>query len=1210
MCDGLLQGAGHDWHRIDGFDVEEIPADVLSTQRAAFAEILTDLNSHRPWVLKEPRLCLLLPALEPLLDDVVCIIVSRDPVEVARSVHHRNHLPMAGAIALWEAYTLAALEASAQHRRVHIRHEDLLADPVGALGRLLDDLTGLGVTGLSVPAPEVVTDFITPSLHRQRSDPTARRDQLNASQLDLAELLDRQPLPEHLPPMSAGGIDAIGDLASFDDETTARRDAQSEVRRLDATNRRLVAETQRLERAAERLESAAERQDAALQHERGRRTDLARISIEALDRAERDIRAMTRGRTAQAAAYTVALRRTLTPGLSRTDPTPFSRALAGIEQGRRRIRGSAGLPEGAGTTQVGSRSDAPNLSAADLIRRTRPKTEPTGRPKVAVLSWDVGHNPLGRANVLAEVLSRRFEVELWGAQFDRYGSRLWAPLRDIDTPVNVFPGLSFPQHLAVMEEVAGSIDADAIWVSKPRLPSLLLGALAKEARNRPLILDVDDHELAFFDTDETLDISSLLERKGDPALALPFERDWTRACEPLISGADLVTVSNVALQARFGGTVVPHARDENVFDPESVDREAVRRRLGIGPDERVLIFGGTPRLHKGVGEVLQALETLGDRRYRLIVFGTREFDELRPQLGDLVRWLLPLPYQPFSAIPEVVAAADLACIVQQPDHPVSRYQLPAKLTDALAMGVPVLLRATPPLQPFIDNGAVAAVGDGQDLADAIAAVFDDPSSTASRVAKGRQLFLDTMSYDAVGRQVAPLFSDLMGEPPPLSPQMEALIEVPRRLYDGSGGLAGHVTTPQVPARRPGVDSRPIPPGEPFDVVVFWKQNDTGIYGRRQEMFVDQLVKSPRVHKVVHFDNPITPEQLQRLWRDADSPSHQGRLVVRSTLARVARRSDRPGLASRTWIYGGSRTRRLGFPPRREHLDHVTGVLEREGVGERPWILWTYPTNNDLPALIDNLNPDMVLTDLVDDNRTWYAPGTPEHDRLDQNYQDVLSRSDLVLANCAPVAASLADYASEIHVIPNGLELDPPESIRCPELDRLNGPVIGYVGNLSSRIDIGLLDELLLRRPRWQFVFIGSTHLDPTILRLDAHPNAHFLGVRPHREARALMARFDVALIPHVDNEMTQAMNPLKAFVYTGVGVPVVSTPIANLGELDGIVTIAEGVDGFIEAIEHHLAAGHQPLGHSQLVPHSWQARLAKILELIDSYPIREPGSDR
>ena len=165
-----------------------------------------------------------------------------------------------------------------------------------------------------------------------------------------------------------------------------------------------------------------------------------------------------------------------------------------------------------------------------------------------------------------------------------------------------------------------AIDADAIWVSKPRLPSLLLGALAKEHRNRPLVLDVDDHELAFFDIDEGLDIDALARRRNDPALALPFERDWTRACDPLIGGADQLTVSNVALQRRYGGVVVPHARDERVFDPAVVDREAARHRLGIPADQRVLLFGGTPRLHKGVLEILQALETLNDPRYRLIVF--------------------------------------------------------------------------------------------------------------------------------------------------------------------------------------------------------------------------------------------------------------------------------------------------------------------------------------------------------------------------------------------------------------------------------------------------------------------------------------------------------------------------------------------------------------------------------------------------------------
>ncbi|MBP7631149.1 MAG: hypothetical protein KA758_11900, partial [Acidimicrobiales bacterium] len=72
-----------------------------------------------------------------------------------------------------------------------------------------------------------------------------------------------------------------------------------------------------------------------------------------------------------------------------------------------------------------------------------------------------------------------------------------------------------------------------------------------------------------------------------------------------------------------------------------------------------------------------------------------------------------------------------------------------------------------------------------------------------------------------------------------------------------------------------------------------------------------------------------------------------------------------------------------------------------------------------------------------------------------------------------------------------------------------------------------------------------------------------------------------------------------AFVYAGVGVPVVSTPIANLGELDGLITVAEGVDGFVRAIEHQLAVGHQPVDRARLLPHTWGARLTRVLDLLD-----------
>ena len=44
------------------------------------------------------------------------------------------------------------------------------------------------------------------------------------------------------------------------------------------------------------------------------------------------------------------------------------------------------------------------------------------------------------------------------------------------------------------------------------------------------------------------------------------------------------------------------------------------------------------------------------------------------------------------------------------------------------------------------------------------------------------------------------------------------------------------------------------------------------------------------------------------------------------------------------------------------------------------------------------------------------------------------------------------------------------------------------------------------------------------------------------------------------------MQPLKAYVYLAAGVPVVSTPVANLDDLAGLVTVAAGPSRFVAAI--------------------------------------------
>src|SRR5262249_10196314 len=158
--------------------------------------------------------------------------------------------------------------------------------------------------------------------------------------------------------------------------------------------------------------------------------------------------------------------------------------------------------------------------------------------KVAVLAWDVGHNPFGRAHLLADLLSDRFDVELWGAQFERYGTGVWPPLRDTKLPVRRYAGATFPAFFDTMEQVAKRIDADVLYAAKPRFPSLGISALAKEAWNRPLLLDVDDFELSFFDETDGLDAHAVLANPDDPDLALPFGATWTRLCESLIGAVD------------------------------------------------------------------------------------------------------------------------------------------------------------------------------------------------------------------------------------------------------------------------------------------------------------------------------------------------------------------------------------------------------------------------------------------------------------------------------------------------------------------------------------------------------------------------------------------------------------------------------------------------------------------------------------------------
>jgi hypothetical protein len=125
--------------------------------------------SDKPILIKDPRLCVLLPlhlevlhqmGLEPVF--VICV---RNPVEVANSLKRRNNISMEKSFLIWMDYQFKAELYSRGLSRIFISYADFLQDPLKTLLAIIDSLV-----------PDMVIDdqntkeiqtFLDPSLSHQ-----------------------------------------------------------------------------------------------------------------------------------------------------------------------------------------------------------------------------------------------------------------------------------------------------------------------------------------------------------------------------------------------------------------------------------------------------------------------------------------------------------------------------------------------------------------------------------------------------------------------------------------------------------------------------------------------------------------------------------------------------------------------------------------------------------------------------------------------------------------------------------------------------------------------------------------------------------------------------------------------------------------------------------------------------------------------------------
>ncbi len=168
LCTALLAELSSDGWQSGGPRLDELSQPARERMERCFATLVEELDRRQPWVIKEPRLCLLHPLIAPLLERPLCIHVWRHPVEVARSLRARVGTPASVGLALWELYNARALEASRGVPRVVVSHRELMLEPVRAVERLHRELLEAGETGLRPLAEGEIRSLVDPERWRQR----------------------------------------------------------------------------------------------------------------------------------------------------------------------------------------------------------------------------------------------------------------------------------------------------------------------------------------------------------------------------------------------------------------------------------------------------------------------------------------------------------------------------------------------------------------------------------------------------------------------------------------------------------------------------------------------------------------------------------------------------------------------------------------------------------------------------------------------------------------------------------------------------------------------------------------------------------------------------------------------------------------------------------------------------------------------------------
>lgn len=326
----------------------------------------------------------------------------------------------------------------------------------------------------------------------------------------------------------------------------------------------------------------------------------------------------------------------------------------------------------------------------------------------------------------AELLCGDFEVVVLGPDLGRGISDLHKQCRFI-RPIGEPRIYRLPEFIPGVMRIARALEGAGVVVAfKAYLDTVLPALMARKRWGIPIVVYLDE-----------LDSAVLVGKKAAERILLwlkdfyhPLEDAYFPVAEYLAKRADRIVCSSRTLASRVNGEVVYFGVDTEHFRPQPESTvQRLRSRYGLD-GLSCIVFAGAVRPHKGVEQILAAVQESGLGHLRLVVVGP-ETEYLKELMagpnGHLIVYLGPVARQ---EVPKYLGLSDMVVLPLQ-DTPLGRTQVPCKVFEAMGMAKPIIATAVSDLPEILDGCGILVPPDNvAAMAQAIRELSEDPQRAA------------------------------------------------------------------------------------------------------------------------------------------------------------------------------------------------------------------------------------------------------------------------------------------------------------------------------------------------------------------------------------------------------------------------------------------------------------------------------------------------